>query len=205
MARTLMPLLLVASLTPCLAAKDKVKLPAQVLHAQTILVVIDPEAGEPLTDPSANRNARDDVERALMQWGRFRLAMEPSTADLVLSVRKGSGKSTRPTISGGPIDNRPVIMGPKGDGTIRVGTQRGAPPDLTRGQTTTGEPRLGTEIGESEDTVKLYLGGDYPLDGPPIWRYSARDSLRPPKIPALDELRKAMDETEKALQKKKTP
>ena len=206
MSRTPTLLLLIALSASFAAAKDKVKLPAQVLHAQTILVVVDPNAGEPLTDPNANGNARQDVENALMQWGRFRLAMEPSTADLVLSIRKGSGKSATPTISGGPIDNRRVILQPGGDGAVRIGGQRGTPPDLSRGQTSSPQPRVGTEIGASEDTVELYLGGvDYPLDGAPIWRYTAKDSLRPPKIPALDQLRKAIDETEKALQQKKKP
>ena len=178
-----------------------------MLHAQTILVVIDPDAGEPLTDPGANRTARENVEKALMQWGRYRLAMEASTADLVLSVRKGSGRNGTPTINGGPIDNRPVILQPGSQGDIRIGGQQGRPPDLSRGQTTTtGGPRLGTAVGASEDTVELYLGGvDYPLDSAPIWRYTAKDALNPPKISAIDQLRKAVDETEKAVQQKQKP
>ncbi len=207
MSRFLTSLALVAAFTPLAAAKDKIKpLPAQVLNAQTILVVIDPVAGEPLNNPSANRSAREDVENALMQWGRFRLAMEPTTADLILSVRKGSGKNATPTING-PIDNRPVILEPSGDGDIRIGQQRGRPPGLSRGESIpSGGPHLGTEIGASEDTVELYLGGvEYPLDSSPIWRYSAKDALHPPKIPALDQLRKAIDETEKALQQKQKP
>lgn len=207
MSRNLTLLLLLVVSSPFAFSKDKPKpLPAQVLHAQTILVVIDPDAGEPLTDPGANRTARENVERALMQWGRFRLAMEASTADLVLSVRKGSGRNATPTINGGPIDNRPVILQPGGQGDIRVGGQQGRPPDLSRGQTTDSGPRLGTAVGGSNDTVELYLGGvDYPLDSAPIWRYTAKDALNPPKIPAIDQLRKAIDETEKAAQQKQKP
>src|SRR5689334_18702148 len=177
MSRTLMLLLLVVVSAPFASSKDKAKtLPAVVLHAQTILVVIDPYAGEPLTDPSANRNAREDVEKALLQWGRFSLAMEPHTADLVLSVRKGTGRNATPTISGGPIDNRPVILQPR-EGGVRIGGQRGSPDPVTRGEQTT-RPRLGTELGASEDSLALYLGGnDYPLDSPPIWRYTANDAL----------------------------
>lgn len=205
MSRTLMLLLLVVVSSPFAISKNKAKtLPAQVLHAQTILVVIDPYAGEPLTDPAANRNAREDVEKALLQWGRFSLAMEPHTADLVLSLRKGTGRNATPTIIGGPIDNRPVILQPR-DGGIRIGGQRRSPDPVTRGEQTTG-PRLGTEVGASEDTLALYLGGnDYPLDSPAIWRYTAKDALHPPKVPGVEELRKAINETEKATQQKKKP
>lgn len=204
MSRTLL-LLLVVVLSPFASSKDKAKtLPAQVLKAQTILVVIDPYAGEPLKDPSANRNAREDVEKALLQWGRFSLAMEPHTADLVLSIRKGTGRSATPTISGGPIDNRPVILQPR-DGGIRIGGQHGSPDPVTTGEQSTG-PRLGTEISASEDTLQLYLGGnDYPLDSPAIWRYTAKDALHPPKVPGIEELRKTINETEKAIQQKKKP
>lgn len=207
MSRSSMMLLLAVVVVPFTFAKDKAKpLPAQVLNAQTILVVIDPDAGEPLTDPGANRTAREDVEKALLDWGRFRLAMEPLTADLVIAVRKGSGRVATPTISGGAIDNRPVILEPSGEGNVRIGGQRGRPPDLTRAQTNDGTPRVGTQVGPSEDTIELYLGGvEYPLDSPPIWRYMARGALRPPKPRAIDQLRKAIDETEKALQQKQKP
>jgi hypothetical protein len=65
---------------------------------------------------------------------------------------------------------------------------------------------MGTEVGASEDTMALFLGRvDYPLDSSPIWRYTAKDALHPPKIAAIDQLRKAIAETEKALQDKKKP
>ena len=52
-------------------AKDKKKtaLPAQVLNARTVLVVVKPGAGEPLTSPGANQNAQGNVEKALMKVG----------------------------------------------------------------------------------------------------------------------------------------
>ena len=187
-------------------AKDKSKavLPAYVLNAQTVLVVINPEAGEPLTNPTANRQAREDVERALVKWGRFRLALESQTADLVLAVRRGTGRAVSPTISGGGLDDRPVIFQPN-PGDIRIGGQRGRSPDLTQpgiGPQDTG-PRLGTEVGASVDTFEVYRGGlEYPLDSAPLWRYMAKDALRPPQVSAVDQFRKAIDETEKALAQK---
>jgi hypothetical protein len=179
-------------------------LPAYVLNAQTVLVVINPEAGEPLTDPTANRRAREDVERALMKWGRFHLVMESQTADLVLAVRKGTGRAVTPTISGGPLDDRPVIFQPS-PGDIRIGGQQGRPPDLSQpgmGPQNAG-PRLSTEVGPSVDTLEVYRGGvEYPLDSSPLWRYIAKDGLRPPQVPAIDQFRKAIDETEKTVAQK---
>lgn len=200
-------ILLFASLA---GAKDKKKavLPAEILKAQTVLVVINPEAGEPLTDPTANRRAQEDVEKALMKWGRFRLVMESQTADLVLAVRKGTGRAVRPTIGGGPIDSRPVILQPSEPGDIRVGGQRGRPPDLSQpgvGGPQDTEPRVRTEVGPSEDMLEVYRGGtEYPLDSAPVWRYMAKDALRPPAVSAVDQFRKAIDEAERiAMQKTK--
>jgi hypothetical protein len=88
----------------CLVAaaknKKKVLLPDDVLDARTVLVVVDPEAGVAMDDPLANRKAQEDVEKALMSWGRFTLVMEASSADLIISVRKGNGKTVEPTIGG---------------------------------------------------------------------------------------------------------
>ena len=51
--------------------KKKMVLPGDVLQARTVMVVVNPEAGIPLTDPRGNRIARMDVENALSKWGRF--------------------------------------------------------------------------------------------------------------------------------------
>jgi len=189
--------------------KDKVVLPADVLQAQTVLVVIMPEAGEPLADPTANRKAREDVEKALMKWGRFRLTTEAYAADLVIAVRKGTQHAITPVIRGGPVDTRPVILEPT-EGNTRVGAQQGRPPDLTRGGNGSDSgPRMGTETGPSEDIFAVYRGKiEYPLDGSPVWRYMAKDSLSSPGVPAVDEFRKAIAAAEKAAaqkQQKKQP
>src|ERR1700757_936639 len=91
--------LVVFVLAPLAVAKNKKKqvLPDYVLKAQTVVVVIHPDAGEPLKNPTANRTAQDDVEKALMKWGRFKLVMDARTADLVVAVRKGHAGG--PTIS----------------------------------------------------------------------------------------------------------
>jgi hypothetical protein len=73
--------------------KEKVLLPDYVLKAQTVVVLILPETPEPMNDPFANRKAQEEVEKAIMKWGRFRLTQEAFTADLVIGVRKGTGKA----------------------------------------------------------------------------------------------------------------
>ena len=192
-----------ASLSVPATAKDKKKqpLPNSILNAQTVLVVIYPDAGEPLTDLSANKTARDNVERALTKWGRFRLAMEPQTADLVIAVRKGNAGG--PTIVNSPTDERPVILQP-GAGDTRVGGQAGRPPDLSNpfpGDMNRG-PRVTNEIGSSDDAFDVYLGGvEYPLDGAPIWRYSGRNALSG-QVPAVEQFHKAIEESEKVRQER---
>lgn len=198
---------LVVLVTASLAhAKNKKKqvLPDYVLKAQTVLVVIHPDAGEPLTDPTANRTSQDNVEKALMKWGRFRLVMDVQTADLVIAVRKGHPGG--PTVGNLPTDNRPVIVQPN-DGDIRVGGQQGRrPPDLTNpgpGGSADRGPRIGNEIGTSEDTLEVYRGRiDYPLDAAPVWRYIAKDALNGPQVSAVEQFKKVLSESEKQHQQK---
>jgi hypothetical protein len=193
-------LMLLSSLAAEGKDKKKVILPVDVLQAQTVLVVIDPEAGMAIDAPLANRTARDEVEKKLMNWGRFRLAMNPSDADLVISVRKGSGKIAGPTIGGIPDNDPPVIFQPSPTDP-RVGGQHGTPPPLS---SPTGNPTQGPhpqmEAGPSEDMFLVFRGQrSTPLDYPPVWRYVGKDGLRSPGVPAVDEFRKAVVEAEKQL------
>src|SRR6266487_3729575 len=188
-------------LAPLAHSKDKKKhlLPEYVLKAQTVLVVIYPDAGELLTDPMANRVAQEDVEKALEKWGRYRLVMDDQTADLVIAIRKGHAGG--PTIRNSPTDNRPVIIQPS-DGDIRMGGQQGRPPDLDDpglgGPTRDTRPRISNQIGTSEDTFAVYRGGiEYPLDAAPVWRYMAKDGLNGPQVPAVEQFRKILTESEK--------
>jgi hypothetical protein len=197
-------LTLVVLWVPPANAKDKKKivLPDYVLKARTVLVVVDPNAGIALQNPNANRIAQEDVEKALMNWGRFTLAMEPTTADLVISIRKGNGRLVNPTVTG-PGNNRGVILQPT-DGGVRIGGQRGAPSPVTdpgMGGPPDTRPHPSTEIGPSEDVFAVYRGGvEYPLDSAPGWRYLAKDSLNSPGVSAVTEFRKLIEEAEKQRQ-----
>src|SRR5207237_5709337 len=77
-----------------LAGKDKKKvvLPPAVLKARTVAVIIEPDAGMSVSDPLANKTAREDVEKALMKWGRCTPVMEGQGPDRIGTVRRGPGK-----------------------------------------------------------------------------------------------------------------
>ena len=207
MSKRIVILLLAALLlSPFGLAKNKKKkqeLPDQVLKAQTAVVMIARDAGESFNDPNANRIAQENVEKALTKWGRFRLVSDVQTADLVLTVRTGHGSG--PTIHNAPGDNRPVIVQP-GDGNVRLGGQQGRPPDASDpslGPPTNSDPRIGTDLGSSDDSLEVYRGGvEYPLDAAPIWRYTAKNALKQPQLAAVDQFRKAIEDSEKQRQQK---
>ncbi len=193
---------LVLLFTALAFANDKKKnlLPTYVLKARTVLVAVSPDSGLAVTDPAANRTAQEDVEKAIMKWGRLTPVMDAQTADLIITVRKGHGRVVEPTINGGPVNDRPVVLEPT-DGGVRIGGRKGRPPDLTgspTGGTQDPKPHPGVEMGPSEDMFSVYQGGvERPLDRPPMWRYIARDALHSPSVPAVAEFRKVIDEAEK--------
>jgi hypothetical protein len=198
--RTSWLLLLSLTLVATAGAKDKSKatLPEIVLRAQTALVVIAPDAGEPLDHPTANATARDNVEKALLQWGRLRPVMDGEEADLVISVRTGSRGV--PTVRGGPTDQRPGVIQPT-DGGIRIGGQQGHPPNndpTMSGPQDTG-PRISKEMGSPDDDFEVHLRS---VESSAIWRYVAKDCLRAPEVTAVEQFRKAIAESEKQQQKK---
>jgi hypothetical protein len=197
-------LLIVSAFTlPGFAKKKKPELPDLVLKAQTAAVMIEPGAGEPVNDMSANRIAQENVEKALTKWGRFRVVQDVQTADIVIAVR--TGHSSGPTIRNSPTDDRPVTIQP-GDGNIRLGGQQGRPPDATQpgiGPPTSSDPRLGTEMGTGDDIFEVFRGGvEYPLDASPVWRYTAKNALKQPPLAAVEQFRKAIDDSEKLRQQK---
>jgi hypothetical protein len=203
-------LLLIVFLSTSLAithAKKKPAVPAYVLKAHTVAVLIDPEAGTSLTDPMANKTAQDDVEKALLKWGRLSPVMDPGHADLVIVIRKGSGKIAQRTITNLPTNDRPIVV-QQTDNSIRLGGQQGRAPGApaqTEAQDT--RPTQQTEIGSSsEDMFAVYPGGSEtdgrPSDRSAAWRYEAKDALHSPNVPAVAEFRKAIEETEKQQKSK---
>jgi hypothetical protein len=189
-------------------SKDKPMLPLSFLHARTVSVIIDPTAGISLDDPRANQIAQRDVETALLHWGRFQPSIGAEQVDLIIVIRKGSGKLVNPTISDTRQNNRAGVINPSDDG-ISIGAQHGQQPPLSNNPfpgTRTESPRPQTEIGNIEDSFLVYdATGQNPLDAPPGWRYIAKDALKPHTVPAVAEFKKAIDEAEKAAAKQSQP
>jgi hypothetical protein len=195
---TVLLILLFASLAVA-GNKKKIVLPAYVLKARTVLVLIDPDAGINPEAPLANKTAQEDVEKALAKWGRLSPVLDPQTADLVITIRKGSGKIVQQTVGGMPTNDRPVIVQPNDNG-IRVGVQQGRSPNAPpQPQPQDTRPSPQTEVGSSEDVFIVYEGHSTgSLDQQaPAWRYMNKNALHSPNVPAVDEFRKLIEEAEK--------
>ncbi len=205
----------------CLFAncKDKKKalLPFDVLQAQTVLVMVDPDTGVDIQDPNADRIARENVETALVKWGRLKPLPGGSTAELIIVIRKGNGKVAQPTIGGTPVNETPPVIGQSTGSTTQIGGRAGnAPPcdasdprcggsesesPLNAGPGPSGaHPQM--DVGSTEDMFTVYRGGPDPLDAPAVWRYTAKGALDAPDVPAVEAFRKLVAESEKQLAKK---
>jgi hypothetical protein len=202
-------LLLVLSFAALAIAGNKKKstLPAYVLKAHNVVVLIDPNTGISVTSPLANKTAQEDVEKALMNWGRLNPVLDTTACDLVITVRKGSGKIVNQTIGGVNTNDRPVIA-QQTDHSIRIGGQQGRAPGVNQPAPQDTNPGPQTEIGPSEDMFVVYEGpltGGMPLEQrTPVWTFSAKNALRSPDVPAVAEFRKAIEEADKQQQQQKT-
>ena len=188
-------------------AKDKKKapLPPDILQARTVLVVVDPHAGGDAQAPIANQRALKDVERALATWGRFQPATDISTADLVITIRKGSGNAAQPANSGFPANNNSVAPPPGGG---PAGSDRMGGPRVYGDPTVTHPEDAGpqSEFAPAEDTFTVYRGKSAnALHSHAVWRYSAKNALESPGVPAVDQFRQALLETEKQQQETEKP
>ena len=124
--------------------------------------------------------------------------MDASDADLIITVRKGNGKTVRPTVGGVPVNNRPVIFEPSDSG-VRIGGHTGTPPDAGEGTSSQPQsPGPQVEAGAAQDMFAVYRGkSDNALNAPAVWRYNEKDGLRSPGVPAVDAFRKVIVEAEK--------
>ena len=149
------------------------------------------------------------MEKALDQWGRFTLVQDGLTADLVITVRKGNGKFVQPTIGGTPINGTPPVSGGTSSSptqtTTRAGVRWGTgnPNDPSNAGTQPSTPEPQIEAGSPQDMFVVYRGSTNPnwspLDTPPVWRYSHKDALESPSVPAVEVFRKLVAESDKQL------
>jgi hypothetical protein len=183
-------------------AKDKKNiLPEYVLRARTVSVLVDPYAGVSIDDPRANQVAQKDVETALLNWGRFDPTLSTQNVDLIIVVRRGNKRMVDSTISDSRQNDRAGVMNPTDNG-ISLGGQRGQQPNTPGAMSRDpgpAAPQTQMEVGQVEDSFTVYQAGvDDPLNRPPVWRYVAKDGLRPHDVPAVAEFRKALAAAEKA-------
>jgi len=183
-------------------AKDKSKntLPAYVLQAKTVAIMIDPAVEYSMDGPQANQTAQKDVEAALLKWGRLQPVSDAHAADLIIVVRKGNGRTADPMLP----DLRPNngTMGPGGGGGS-IGPQRGPQPGFQPDQGHIPDQPVShspSDIGGSEDYFAVFKGGENPRDATPAWRYIGHDGLNP-GVPAVAAFKKAVTNAEKAAQK----
>jgi hypothetical protein len=199
--------LIVVSLLVSLGfAKDKKNiLPAYVLTAKTVAVIIDPTAGISIENPRANQDAQKDVEAALLGWGRFEPVPSTRMADLVIVLRRGNGRLMNETMADPRQNDRPGSI-TQTDNGVSMGGQHGPQPGMSGGPggpgTNQTSPSPRTEMGQPDDSFVVYRGGDEkPLDTPPAWRYVAIDGLSPHSVPAVAAFKKAVENAEKAAAK----
>lgn len=196
----------------CLVANGKDKknlLPLDVLKAHSVVVMVDPDAGVDAHDPNANRTAVKDVEKALVKWGRLTPVPEGSSADLIIVVRKSSGKVVQPTIAGTPVNNGPPVIGESTGSTTQVAGRIGRTPvnDPSDPQwsaagggfpsNSPNSPHPQVEVAPMQDVFAVYRVRPDPLNAPAVWRYSAKNALASPDVPAVEEFRKLVAESEK--------
>ena len=176
-----------------------------VLRARLIAVVPYSQARS-ADDSQENERARIDTKQALLKWGKYQVTDDPTMADLIVVVRKGRSRSN--TIDTGNPSG--VILYPS-DGGVTIGGHRGQTPPLSRNPPSTGQrqPGVGQEVGSADDNLEVYLGGtprigdasrdktQYPLDQPPIWSYTAPDSLKSPRMEAVAKFRQAVETAQK--------
>jgi hypothetical protein len=215
--RLTLVVLLLSSLAASGKDKKKAPLPEDILKAHTVWVVVDPTAGVDINDPNANRKARGDVEKALVKWGRLEPVTNAEMADLIITVRKGHNKVADGTIGGTQVNRPPPLIVQSTDSSIHAagGTRGGGIPDnpadastSPNGAPTTdngypgnpGRPSPQAEIGATQDMFVVYRSrAADALNAPPVWRYSAKDALQSPDVPAVEVFRTLIAQSEKQL------
>ena len=192
-------------------AKDKHKgmLPVYVTGAKTVAVVIDPEAIDTPENPQANSVAAGDVQAALEDWGRFNVVQSTSSADLIIVIRKGSGRLANKTYPGQRQDNRQDVTDPTDSGGV-LGAQHRNQSNQPTGPgysgrsasdstADSGTNHPDSEIAGGNDYLAVYQGRvDRPLEQRPAWRSINKDGLRPHDVPAVEDFKKALAAADKA-------
>jgi hypothetical protein len=184
---------LLVSLAQAKDDKEKDKktlLPPTFLRARTVAVTIDPDAGISPTDPNANQTAQKDVEVALANWGRFTPTLDSDHADLVIILRKGSGKLATGTVTD-PRQNNRVGGVTRTDDNITIMGRTPPPGSAGPPSGSPESPHPQAQVNDINDSFVVEDVNGY------RWRYDAKDALHHHDVPAVDKFRKAIEEAEK--------
>jgi len=163
--------------------KNKDQLPAIFVQAQFVYVeAYDGDEYDPRLLPE-DRKAIAQVAEAIQKWGRYRLTMHRTDADLVIIVRKGRLASATGRV-GVSVDNAPTSVqfppGNKAETTTRVGA--------------------GAEVGPPDDLLSVHMVTNGRL-GSPLWRKTQKDGLQAPELTLFRNFR---DEVEAAAAQAKS-
>jgi hypothetical protein len=157
--------------------KNKEQLPAIFLRAQYIYVeAYDGDEYDPRL-PQEDRKAIADVAQAVQEWGRYRLTLRRSDADIVILVRKGrlASATGRVEVS---VDTVPTSVQFPPDNKTETNTRLGA----------------GAEVGPPDDMLSVHMLTNGQLASP-LWRKMQKDGLQ---APSLKLFQKFKDEVEAA-------
>ena len=200
------------ALMPAFAKNSKPMMPQYILNAHTVAIIIDPNAGISPDDPNANQTARQDVEHALLKWGRFTTVLDPAGADLVIVLRRSHGRLAETTISDPRQNTRIGDVSHTDNGIsvgVPIGSPRGTNPPGTGNPVPNNSAHPQIEAGNTADSFQVFEGNhQFDEDGIPGWEWIQKNGLHPHDVPAVDEFRKALAEAEKqaaAQQKTKHP
>ena len=186
-------------------AKDKKKafMSPVVLSAHKVAVIIEPGAGISIEDPRANDVARQDVETALLSWGRFEPVIGTPGADLIIVIRRATRRAVEQTIPDPRQNNRAGSINSIDNG-VGIAAEHGPQPEISGpGGANQRSITPQTEISNGGDSFLVYDAQiPQPLDSVPLWRYTAQDGLTPHSVPAVAAFRKAIADAEKAAAKK---
>ena len=152
-------------------AKEKAAMPALITNATYVFVTTyDGDLLNPDLIPQ-DRQAANDVLKAIEKWGRYKLVYKLQQADLILVVRTGRTLE----IKGGLQKSTTVGPGGGHSGSAQS---------------------FGAEAGDPRDILAVYAGSEGVQgikSSPPLWRDRAVDGLKAPEMPLLKEFQSKVE------------